>query len=127
MCSGYTDCVEVSIPLLPGSRLARRHGWRLALLWAAALVAYSNSFNAGLIFDNRPVILQDPRIQAATLHNAGLIFKEGYWRINPHSGLYRPITTFSYLVNYSIFGDGPNPAGYHLVNFALHGVNISLV
>jgi tetratricopeptide (TPR) repeat protein len=43
------------------------------------------------------------------------------------TGLYRPLTTFSYLLNYAVFGNGPHPAGYHWVNFALHAVNIALV
>ena len=43
------------------------------------------------------------------------------------TGLYRPLSTFSYLLNYAIFGNGPLPAGYHWVNFALHAVNIALV
>jgi tetratricopeptide (TPR) repeat protein len=30
-------------------------------------------------------------------------------------------------LNYSVFGNGPHPAGYHWVNFALHAVNIALV
>jgi len=38
-----------------------------------------------------------------------------------------PLTTFSYLLNYTVFGNGPHPAGYHWVNFALHAVNIALV
>jgi Flp pilus assembly protein TadD len=57
----------------------------------------------------------------------GLILTEGYWHGNTNSGLYRPLTTFSYLLNYAVFGNGTHPAGYHWVNFALHGVNVSLV
>ena len=33
----------------------------------------------------------------------------------------------SYLVNYAVFDNGANPAGYHWFNFVLHGVNVSLV
>ena len=78
-----------------------------------ALVAYSNSFQAGLIFDNAPAILQDTRIRAATADNIHLILTEEYWYNSSTTGLYRPLSTFSYLLNYAVLGNGPNPAGYH--------------
>jgi protein O-mannosyl-transferase len=104
-----------------------QHGRRLLLLWALALVAYSNSFQAGILFDNIPALLQDPRIRAVTAQNIGAILTEGYWHVNPAAGLYRPVTTLSYLLNYAVFDNGANPAGYHWINFVLHGVNVSLV
>ena len=42
-------------------------------------------------------------------------------------GLYRPFTTLTYLFNYAAFGEGPNPAGYHVVNYAIHSMNATLV
>jgi tetratricopeptide (TPR) repeat protein len=96
-------------------------------LWALVLAAYSNSFQAGLVLDSSPVILQDARVQAVTPQNLQLILTEDYWHNSTISGLYRPLTTFSYLLNYTVFGNGTHPAGYHWVNFALHGVNVSLV
>ena len=96
-------------------------------LWALVLAAYSNSFQAGLVFDSAMAITGDTRIQAVTPRNLGLILTEGYWHGNTTSGLYRPLTTFSYLLNYAVFGNGTHPAGYHWVNLALHGVNVSLV
>jgi len=105
----------------------RPHAWRILALWALALLAYSNSFRAGMTLDNATIILQDSRIRAATSQNAGLIFSQEYWYGNASTNLYRPFTTLSYLFNYAILGDGPNPAGYHWINFALHAVNILLV
>ena len=103
------------------------HGRRLLLLWALVLVAYSNSFHAAILFDDVGVLLRDPRIQAVSAQNIGSILTEGYWRVNPDSGLYRPFTTLSFLVNYAVLGNGASPDGYHWINFALHGVNVSLV
>jgi hypothetical protein len=34
------------------------HVWKIALLWALVLAAYSNSFDAGFVFDNESAILQ---------------------------------------------------------------------
>jgi hypothetical protein len=96
-------------------------------LWAFALLAYSNSFRAGFALDNAVVVLQDSRIRAATPENLHLILTGEYWYHQMTTGLYRPLTTFSYLWNYATFGNGPHPAGYHWVNFALHAVNIALV
>ena len=73
------------------------------------------------------MIQEDSRIQAATSENARLILTQDYSYKNSSSGLYRPLTTFSYLLNYTILGGGAHPAGYHWVNFALHAVNILLV
>jgi len=115
-------------PISPVSReIWRRRGLLVLALWAFALLAYSNSFRAGLALDNGSVILQDSRIRAATPENLHLILTKEYWYYRMTTGLYRPLTTFSYLVNYAIFGNGPRPAGYHWVNFALHAVNIALV
>jgi hypothetical protein len=99
----------------------------LLVLWALALLAYANSFRAGLILDNHPVILQDTRIRQATAENVQLILNQSYWYKTAISSLYRPFTTFSYLFNYAILGNGAAPAGYHWANFILHAVNIALV
>jgi tetratricopeptide (TPR) repeat protein len=105
----------------------RPHAWRVLALWVLVLLAYANSFRAGMTLDNATVLLQDTRLQAATSRNVGLIFSEEYWYGNASTNLYRPLTTLSYLFNYSVLGNGPDPAGYHWINFALHAVNILLV
>lgn len=113
--------------VLPATTEWRRRWLPVVALWLCALAAYSNSFRTGLPFDNAWVIQQDSRIQAATTENLSLIFTEDYSYKNSSSGLYRPLTTLSYLVNYSILGNGANPAPYHWVNFALHAINLTLV
>jgi tetratricopeptide (TPR) repeat protein len=50
-----------------------------------------------------------------------------YWWPNGESGLYRPLTTLSYLFNYAILGNGNRPAGYHWINFFLHLSNVFLI
>jgi tetratricopeptide (TPR) repeat protein len=105
----------------------RRHAWRLLALWSLVLAAYSNSFQAGLVFDSAIVVSQDVRIREVTPQNLRLILTGQYWHGSTAFGLYRPLTTFSYLLNYAVFGNGTHPAGYHWVNLALHAVNVSLV
>jgi hypothetical protein len=96
-------------------------------LWALILAAYSNSFQAGLVFDNAGTIAGDTRIRAATAVNLRLILTREYRQHGAPSALYRPFTTLTYLLNYSGFGNGTRPAGYHAVNLALHAINVALV
>ncbi len=103
------------------------HGWRLLAIWGLLLIGYSNSFESGLVLDNAAIIGQDPRIRSATAQNLAAILDGGYRYNNPNVGLYRPLTTFSYLVNYALLGNASRTAGYHWVNLALHGVNVALV
>ncbi len=119
-------------PPPPAAPLANRTEWRrhfliVAGLCLAALIVYSNSFQAGLPFDNSLVVHDDPRIRAWNAGNLRLIFEQDYWFPSMTLGLYRPLTTLSFLFNYAVLGSGGNPFGYHAVNFALQAVNIALV
>ena len=95
-------------------------------IWAVAFVAYSNSFGNRLTYDSFHLV-GDARVHEATSTNVGLIWGKEYWYRTSTTGLYRPLTTFSFLFNYATLGNGPNPAGYHWVNFGLHAANILLV
>jgi hypothetical protein len=96
-------------------------------LCLAALAAFSNSFTAGFALDNQMLLLGDPRIRSAGAANLKLILEHSYWWPNGEAGLYRPLTTLSYLFNYAILGNGSHPAGYHWINFGLHIGNVLLV
>jgi protein O-mannosyl-transferase len=120
--------------LKPGARETARVArapfvkWRgRAALLALALVAYANSFGLGLAQDAKVIVAQDTRIREATLNNGRLILTRNYWWPKSGDGLYRPVTTFSFLLNYAVLGGGANPAGYHAVNFLLHVLNVWLV
>jgi protein O-mannosyl-transferase len=96
----------------------------LALL---VLIFYGNSLRTGLLSDSNPIIREDPRLRALTLSNIQKIFTEDYWWPTRATDLYRPLTTATYLINYTILGGGENPAGYHAVNLILHWINACLV
>jgi protein O-mannosyl-transferase len=98
----------------------------LALL-LPALLAYSDSFRAGFTQDNEFIILRNPALQAATSSNVNQILQHTYWWPKEEAGLYRPITTLTYLWNYSVLGNGESPVGYHVVNLFLHFINVLLV
>jgi tetratricopeptide (TPR) repeat protein len=103
-----------------------RHAWRIVALWVLLGAAYSNSFEGALVFDGAKIVTQDSRIRAVTAENVRLIFSEEYWYKGAPSGLYRPLTTLSFLMNYAL-GSGANPAAYHWTNFVLHEINVTLV
>jgi protein O-mannosyl-transferase len=100
--------------------------WRAALI-AIALAAYANSFGLGLAQDSKVIVGQDARIRELTAENVKLILTKNYWWPKSGDGLYRPVTTLSFLFNYAVLGGGPNPAGYHAVNFVLHAINVLLM
>jgi len=115
-------------PIAAGKRQCwRRHAWRLLAIWGLLFIAYSNSFQAGLVFDNASIIGLDPRIRQATPENIASIFTGGYRYFNATAGLYRPLTTLTYLLNFAVFGDALRPPGYHWVNLSIHAVNVALV
>ena len=97
-----------------------------AALVLLTLAAYANSFGAGFPLDNKGLILEDVRVHEATSANVGLILRHTYWWPHGESGLYRPVTTLSYLFNYAVLGNGDRPAGYHAINLLLHIVNVLL-
>ncbi len=81
----------------------------------------------GFALDNKFIILEDPRLQASTHENIKQIFTQDYWWPKAVSGLYRPLTTLSYMVNYSVFGNKANATYYHVVNLLIHWMNAVLV
>ena len=96
----------------------------LAILGLTA-VTYSPIFTAGLVFDGKFLVLQDQRVHEWSVDNLRLIFAQSYWWPIGESGLYRPLTTLSFLLNYLVAGD--RAVGYHAVNLGLHAVNVLLV
>jgi tetratricopeptide (TPR) repeat protein len=115
-----------------GSATGSTEEWRpqlwlclgLALL---ILIPYANSFSAGLLFDSDSLIRQDSRLRGLNSANIEQIFTHNYWWPSQESDLYRPLTTLSYLFNYTVLGNHENVFGYHAVNFLLHWLNACLV
>ncbi len=123
---------KIPVPSAPVPPKPAVHAWLKHALAAAALclvtlLAYSNSFHNGFVLDSRSIILLDSRIRDVTADNIGLIFQRTYWWPTAEVGLYRPATTLSYLLNYSVMGNADSPAGYHWINFLLHSLNALLL
>jgi protein O-mannosyl-transferase len=112
----------------PKSDLWQRYSVHAPLLAVilVALAAYSNSFHGPFLLDNKEAMLQDTRVHTNTGDNVARIFRTPYHQ-TLLSGLYRPVTTWTYLLNYAILGSGTAPESYHWLNFLLHAFNIVLV
>jgi protein O-mannosyl-transferase len=103
------------------------HAAIAAGLCTLVIAAYSNSFSAGFALDSQQLVLNDPRVHAVTAENVGLVINRTYWWPYGESGLYRPLTTLSFLLNYAALGSAERPAGYHWFNLVIHILNVWLV
>jgi protein O-mannosyl-transferase len=103
------------------------HGGACLVLALLALLAYSNAFDGGWVLDNIPVILENPRLREPWNVAVRQITQTEYWWPFAGAGLYRPLTTLSYWVNYQLLGNAGQPLGYHVVNLLLHTSNAMLV
>ncbi len=100
----------------------------IAVLGVIAFLSFGNTLrNTGFALDNKFIILEDPRLRDTKQENIDQVFREDYWYPKAVSGLYRPLTTLSYLFNYSILGNRDQAAGYHRINLVLHWGNTALV
>lgn len=103
------------------------------VLFLIVLIAYSNSFQSGWVLDNTFIVKMDPRNKEASAENLKLLWTRDYWWPKMQSGAYRPLVSTSYLVNWSVFGNGRNAAesdqviGFHWVNLITHAINALLV
>jgi tetratricopeptide (TPR) repeat protein len=96
----------------------------IALLIAAA---YGNSLSADFVLDAKLLVGGDTRLREASRENVWMILSRNYWWPTFESDLYRPLTTFSYLLNSLLWGNVTHPQGYHLLNLLLHLANALLV
>ncbi len=84
-----------------------------------ALAVYANSLGGDFVWDDRRLILDDRAI--TSWRQLGVIFtNDFFYRAEddlPY-GYYRPLTTLTYLIDYSLWR--LDPFGFHLTNVVLH-------
>ena len=103
----------------------RSHGTLIALLGLLILAAYGNSLRVPFLRDDLPIVVHDPRVREVSGENLYRILSQPYWPTQVPFGLYRPITTLTYLANHAVAGGAPT--GFHVVNLLLHWANAALV
>jgi tetratricopeptide (TPR) repeat protein len=96
---------------MPPKHIPERNAvWRwapIAVMVAAVAAAYANALGAGFQFDDWNVIVDEPRVQSLA----------AWWASMP---AIRPLLKLSYACNNSL---GFGPAGFHLINIAIHATN----
>ena len=114
-------------PSMDAARFTRNRLAVAAALCLLTLLAYADSFTTGFTLDSAFIILRDPRVLKVAAANLQQIVNQDYWWPNFHSGLYRPLTTATFLFNYAVLGNGQHAAGYHAVNILFHLINVWLL
>ena len=96
----------------------------LSLLVFLGLVVYFNSLSNGFVYDDYGTVVENRYIsQPGRLLKA--IFSPSYYKFAGLEASYRPVSTLSYFLIYSVAG--LNPFYYHLANLILHILNAILV
>jgi len=103
---------------------AARDGRDYLLVALAALIPYLNALANGFVLDDVGQILLNEAVKNFDLR---FIFTSDYWAgfEGRQSGLYRPLTSLSFALEYRLWGT--TPALFHLTNLILHAGNSLLL
>ncbi|OQS06980.1 hypothetical protein THRCLA_00998 [Thraustotheca clavata] len=100
----------------------------LAVVGTVALLTFVNTLSCGFVWDDRAAILtnKDLRSQETSVWE---LFQHDFWGMNMLSEMshksFRPLTVFSFRINYTL--GGFSPLGYHALNVVLHVMCSELV
>jgi tetratricopeptide (TPR) repeat protein len=107
----------------PASPVTRRVSYgrvlSLGIIALAAGAVYANSLSGDFVWDDHKLIVNDRAIKSWS--HLDEVFTSDFFERNEDDlpyGYYRPLTTLSYLVDFSLWG--LQPCGYHLTNVLLH-------
>lgn len=102
----------------PARGVAPGSPWRNLLLTGLVLAAtlpHLTALRGEFAFDDRGLISKNPRVWDSSPLP---ILSTPYWPEQEDTGLYRPVTGFSYWVDGKIWGN--EPLGFHVTNVVLH-------
>jgi tetratricopeptide (TPR) repeat protein len=97
----------------------RNRALLLAAVLALATLAYAPSLGGDFVWDDRPLILDDPQIRG--FGNLPRLFARDFFAPGADDfeyGYYRPLITASYLLDWALWRD--RPFGYRLTNLLWH-------
>jgi len=97
-----------------------RFRWMILGVAIAAAAPYANVVRCGFVYDDHGAIEEAPLIHS--LGNTWTLLASDTWigATRQPSGLYRPLTSLSFALNWALTGASPAP--FHAVNVALHVV-----
>jgi tetratricopeptide (TPR) repeat protein len=109
----------------PGLSPQTRNRW-LGLLLLFSLLIYANCLFNGFVFDDHSQIERNPFVHSfryvGKLFGTSLLAQQGKQAV---PNFYRPLTNFTFLVCYKLFGE--SPLGYHLISILLHCTAVGMV
>jgi protein O-mannosyl-transferase len=101
----------------------------LLLLTAVSVAVFWNGLRGQFVYDDVPIIAENPLIQS--LPRCLRVFSTSYWNRGlrgpqaAENSLYRPLTLFTYALNYRFAGQ--RPMAYKVTNLALHATVVGLL
>lgn len=98
-----------------------QHLLPIFLISILSLAIYSNTVRNGFVYDDEVTVTKNSFIRS--LSNLPKLVQMDYFA-GSGEGTYRPVVTFTYFIDYALFG--PSPWGYHLANIVLHAINGAL-
>jgi len=94
----------------------------LTLIILLTFGVYANSFKNEFVYDDEVIIIENSFIR--NWKNLPKIFTEGYFTF-VQEGFYRPISTITYFIDYSLWG--LNTLGWRLTSISFHIANAILI
>lgn len=101
----------------------KRHISPILLIGVIAVALYANTLKNGFVYDDEFTITTNTFIK--DLANLPKLFDKVDYFLYSGEETYRPVVTFSYFMDYALYG--LKPLGYHLTNVLLHAANSILL
>lgn len=89
---------------------------------AISFILYGNTIGGNFVYDDQ---LYNDRQELRDIRHIDDVFTEPYIVNSPEAGIYRPLVTFSFVLNYYLFGD--SPVSFRIINIILNGVTAFLI
>ena len=90
----------------------------ISLILIISIAIYSNTLKNGFVYDDEFTIVNNTLIK--NFSNISKLFTKEYFTTSAEMS-YRPVVTFTYFIDYAIYGI--KSWGYHLTNVLLHALN----
>lgn len=94
------------------------HILSISLILLISIAIYSNILKNGFVYDDEFTIVNNTLIK--DFGNISKLWTKEYFTTSGEMS-YRPVVTFTYFLDYAIYG--LKPWGYHLTNLLLHAIN----